>query len=83
MVQQIKKVQMGKNGLTPEFLSQVKSIFINERMLKVSVLKSACRDKDELKIIATNMIDELGKKYDFKIIGYVITLIKFRKDVRK
>jgi RNA-binding protein YhbY len=82
MVRPVKKLQIGKNGLTPEFIEQVKSLFINERMLKISILKSACRDKAEAKKIADDLIDSLGKKYDYKIIGYVLTISKFRKEQR-
>ena len=80
MVKHIKKLQIGKNGLTPEFISQVKSIFVNERMVKISILKSACRDKSEAKRIAEELIAALGKKYGYKIVGYVLTVSQFRKE---
>lgn len=82
MVSPIKKLQIGKNGLTEEFTSQVKTIFKNERMLKISILKSACRDKAGAKEIAEKLIEGLGKKYDYKLVGYVLTISKFRKEQR-
>jgi len=82
MVSQVKKIQIGKNGLTEEFIDQVKSLFTNEKMIKISILKSACRDKNEAKKIAEKLIVELGKKYDYKLVGYVLTISKFRRDVR-
>lgn len=78
-MKQIKRLQMGKKGLTPEFIEQVKSIFENETLIKVSILKSACRDKDEAKKIAEDLIEVLGEKYGYKLIGYVLTITKFRK----
>ena len=81
-MKQIKKLQLGKNGLTPDFINQVKSIFQNETLIKITILKSACRDKTQAKKIAEDLTDSLGKKYSYKLIGYVITIMKFRKNQR-
>lgn len=81
-MKQIKKLQMGKKGLTPEFIDQVKSIFEKETLIKVSILKSACRDKKEAEKIGDDLIEALGVKYDYKLIGYVLTVIKYRKSQR-
>lgn len=73
---------MGKNGLSEAFIEQVKSIFEDEKLVKVSILKSACRDKTEAKEIADKLVGELGSKYNYKLVGYVITIVKFRKEQR-
>ena len=75
----IKKLQIGKNGLTSAFIEQVKNIFENSKLLKISILKSACRDKKDAEKIARELTDSLGPKYDYKLVGYVITIIKYRK----
>ena len=79
IMKQIKRLQMGKNGLTPAFIDQVKSIFEGETLIKVSILKSACRDKKDAKKIGDDLVDALGKKYDYKLVGYVLTVVKYRK----
>jgi len=79
-MKQIKKVQLGKKGLTKEFIEQVKKLFESEKVVKVSILKSACRDKVEARRLSEELVESLGKKYNYKLIGYVITIIKFRKD---
>jgi len=81
-MKQIKKLQLGKNGLSEEFIGQVKSLFEHETLIKVDILKSACRDKAEAKQIAEELVEALGKKYGYKLVGYVITVIKFRKEQR-
>ena len=81
-MKQIKKLQMGKNGLSDAFIEQVKSIFEDEKLVKISILKSACRDKSEAKEIADKLVGELGLKYNYKLVGYVITIVKFRKEQR-
>ena len=75
----IKKLQIGKNGLSPEFVEQVKHIFEKETLIKISILKSACRDKKEAEKIGDDLVEALGKKYDYKLVGYVLTVIKYRK----
>jgi len=79
IMKQIKRLQMGKNGLTPAFIDQVKSIFEGETLIKVSILKSACRDKKDAEKIGGDLVDALGKKYDYKLVGYVLTVVKYRK----
>jgi RNA-binding protein YhbY len=81
-MKQIKKLQIGKNGLTDSFIEQVKSIFEKETLIKIAILKSACRDKKEAEEIGKELIKALGVKYDYKLVGYVLTLKKCRRDQR-
>ena len=73
---------MGKNGLTEAFIGQVKSICENETLIKISILKSACRDKKDAEKIGDDLVEALGKKYDYKLVGYVLTVVKYRKEQR-
>jgi RNA-binding protein YhbY len=82
LLRPIKKIQLGKNGLTSEFIEQVKTIFKNDKMIKITILKSACRDKTEARALAEELMQALGKKYKYKMIGYVLTVMKFRKNQR-
>ena len=75
----IKRLQMGKNGLTEEFVNQVRSVFKHEKIVKISVLRSASRNKEETKKMADDLVAQLGETYKYKIIGYVMTVMKFRK----
>lgn len=81
-MKQIKKLQIGKAGLTSAFVGQVRSIFEKETMIKISILKSACRDKRDAEKIGEDLVDALGEKYGFKLVGYVLTVTKFRKSQR-
>ncbi len=76
------QLQIGKNGLTQNFIDQVKRLFEKEERLKVSILKSACRDKKEAAEIAEKLADALGNNYAYRLIGYVITINRFRRQVR-
>ncbi len=81
-MKETKRIQLGKKGLTPEFIQQVKSMFENERLIKIAILKSACRNKEDAEKIGQDLVDALGKKFKFKLIGYVLTVMKFKKEVR-
>lgn len=78
-MKQIKKLQLGKAGLSEAFIGQVRSIFEKETLIKISILKSACRDKKDADKIGKDLVAELGPKYDYKLVGYVLTVIKYRK----
>ena len=82
MVKYTKKIQIGKNGLTREVIEQIKTLFEKEKMIKVVLLKSACRDKEEAKKISDEIVNELGPKYKAKLVGYVLTIAKYRKEQR-
>lgn len=77
-----KKFQIGKKGLTDEFIRQIETTFSTCRKVKIDILKSACRDKKEAKEIADKLIERLGKKFDYKMVGYVLTVMKFNSNVR-
>ena len=74
------ELQIGKNGLTDAFIEQVKRIFSNEERIKISILKSACRDKKEAEEMAKKLVEALGKKFTYRLVGYVITVQKWRKE---
>ena len=76
------QLQIGKNGLTDAFIEQVRRLSQNEERMKITILKSACRDKVEAKKMCEELVEKLGKNYTYRLIGYVCTLFRFRKNVR-
>lgn len=79
---EIARLQIGKNGLTNAFIEQVKKISEKEERIKITILKSACRDKADAKELCDKMVEGLGKNYTYRLVGYVCTLLKFRRNVR-
>ncbi len=75
----IREVQLGKNGITENFLGMLKVHFATCRIVKVTVLKSARGDKGELVKLSEEMLRFLGPNYTAKIIGFKIILTKWRK----
>ncbi len=78
----IVNVQIGKNGITENFLETLKNYFKNHQNVKISVLKSATRNREELKKISEKILEGMGKNFTTRIIGFTIVVKKWRKDVR-
>ncbi len=77
-----KEIQLGKNGITPEFVKDIEKRLANERnvVLKVSVLKSARPNgKEDVKKYASELVDKLGDKYTSRTLGFSVFLRKWRK----
>lgn len=73
------QLQIGKNGLTPGIIENIKNCFKTHNNIKVCLLKSAGHDKKTVKEIAEKIQKELGNKYTYKVIGFTIFLKKWRK----
>lgn len=72
----IAKFQIGKNGLTPGVLSSLALALKYHKQIRISVLKSATRDREKLKQMAQEILNKLPAKCDSRTIGYTIILIK-------
>ena len=75
----IANIQLGKLGLTENFLKTLENHFKKFANVKISVLKNCCRDKKELKKISDEILEKLGKYYTVRNIGYTIVVKKWRK----
>lgn len=68
--------QIGKNGLTKTGIEHLASAFKTRRIIKVQLLKSAVSDRSRIKDIAKQLADELPGKYNYRVIGFTIILMK-------
>ena len=75
----IGNIQLGKQGLTENFLKTLQDHFKKFSNVKISVLRSCCRDKKELEKISDEILEKLGEFYTARNIGYTIILKKWRK----
>ena len=75
------EIQLGKKGLTSEFLTDLKQRFekYQNKTIKIHVLKSARESKQDVKKYAEQIKEFLGEKFTYKIIGFSIFLKKWRK----
>src|SRR3989344_286851 len=68
--------QIGKNGLTQTGIEHLASAFGKRKVIKVQLLKSAVSDRKKIDEIAQKLIDKLPGKYNYRIIGFTIILMK-------
>ncbi len=75
--------QIGKRGLTKNFIDNLEKTFKKHDLVKISVLKTATRNREEIKKIAKEICVELKEKekkeFTFKIIGFTLFIKKWRK----
>jgi RNA-binding protein YhbY len=71
--------QIGKQGITDNFILSLKNLFKKHWNVKISVLKNATRDRKEIEKFSDEILEKLGKKYTSKIIGFTIVVKKWRK----
>lgn len=76
------QVQLGKQGITHNFIETIKNHFNKHDNVKVHILKSAGHNKEDRKKYAEDILENLGKNYTAKIIGFTIFLKKWRRAVR-
>lgn len=81
-VKNLGTMQMGKQGLTENFFRTLKERFTTHRNVRISVLRSAGREKERIREFSSRILEELGKNYTSKIVGFTIFLKKWRKNVR-
>jgi len=80
------EMQLGKKGLTKEFLEDLKRRFENKSVhnIKVCVLKSTrsseSSGREDVKKYSSSILDFLGGKFTARIIGFSIFLKKWRKE---
>ena len=82
----IGNTQLGKAGVTDNFISTLKTMFKRHENVKVHVLKSVRgtgkEGKNDVKKYSEEILEKLGKKYTARNIGFVISIKKWRNEVR-
>jgi len=75
--------QLGKQGFTQGTLELLKKTFKNHDLIKISVLKSCTRDRNEIKTLSDKICSELqkseGREFGSKIIGFTLNIRKLKK----
>ena len=73
------EMQLGKNGITTNFIETLKSCFEKHDSVRISVLRSAISNREDLAKYASELTQSLGKNYTARIIGFKIIIKKWRK----
>ena len=82
----VSKIQVGKNGITKNFIDTLRSYFKKHTIVKVSVLKNNLEEfdnkKEKVKEYSDKILSDLGKSYTSRTIGHTIIVQKWRKEKR-
>ncbi len=81
-MEKIGHLQLGKQGLTDNFIETLKNHFKKNKNVRVSVLKSAGHNKTKVKEYAKEILEKLGNNYTSKVVGFTIFFKKWRKPKR-
>ena len=76
------QVQLGKKSITNNFIKTLKNHFNKCKNVKVPVLKSARKNKSEVKVLSNKILEKLGKNYTARVVGFTIFIKKWRKAMR-
>jgi RNA-binding protein YhbY len=78
--------QLGKQGLNQGTIELLKKTFKNHELIKISVLKSCTRDRNEIKTISEKICSELekseNKRFSSRIIGFTINLRRLKSKLK-
>lgn len=81
------ETQLGKQGLTDNFVATLQNHFKKHSHVRISVLQSArpegVEGKQQVKKYSEELLEKLGKNFTAKIIGFTIIIKKWRKAVRE
>ena len=73
----LRELQLGKRGITNNFIESIKKEFNKADIVKISILKSARTETmDE---IAQKILSKLGSKFIIRILGFKIIIKKKRR----
>lgn len=78
-MQTIGQIQIGKQGLTENFLLTLESHFKKFKNMKIKVLKGAEPDRKKVKEYAEKILERLGPYYTTRVVGFTIFVKKWRK----
>lgn len=76
------QIHLGKNGITKNFIESLKDHFKNHENVKISVLKSAGHNKEGIRKYKEEILENLGRKYTAKTVGFTIFLKKWKRNIR-
>jgi len=76
------QIQLGKNGVTKNFVESLRNQFNSKEQIRISVLKGSGRDRESIKEISDEILKGLNDKgihFTSRIIGFTIIVRKWRK----
>jgi len=76
------EMQLGKSGLSENFIESLRKSFKRHENVKISLLPSFSRDREKIAETADNIISSLNDSrhvYKHRIIGFRINIFRIKK----
>jgi RNA-binding protein YhbY len=77
---------LGKSKIDQNFIDTIKTSFKNHDTIKIKVLETQTRDREEIQNLAEQIakgIETDNRRYKSRVIGFTIVLNQFRKHKQK
>lgn len=68
--------QIGKAGVTPAVIEQLKSILEYHKHIRISALPASGRNRDSIHDMAKTLVARLSIPCEYRVIGFTIALRK-------
>ena len=69
-------LQIGKQGITDNFMMTINNALKTHLSLRITVLKSSGRDRESIIKMADEIISNANGKYGYRILGFTIIIKK-------
>lgn len=77
------KFQIGKAGLTASAIETFKTAFKTHHQIRISVLKSAGRNKENVTKLASEIQGKMGSPCAIRVIGFTIIFVHIKRANRQ
>ena len=74
-------VQIGKTGITENFIDNLKKASMQHSQIRISVLQSFSRDKAKIKEVAGDICKQIETdrfRFKAKVLGFTILILRFK-----
>ena len=74
-------VQIGKTGITENFIDNLKKASMQHSQIRISVLRSFSRDKAKIKEVAEEICKQIETdrfRFKAKVLGFTILILRFK-----
>ncbi|MBS3074629.1 YhbY family RNA-binding protein [Candidatus Pacearchaeota archaeon] len=75
-------IQLGKAGYNEGSRENIKKALEHHNNIKVVVLRSYIRDREQMDELVNRILNDLGEKYTARVVGYSIFLKKWKRKMR-
>lgn len=81
-MEKIGNIQLGKGGVTKNFVETLRGHFNRQKVVKISVLPSARESKADVLKYAEEIQKAIGSNFSYRVIGFTIAFKRLRRGLK-